>query len=190
MQILFGQFKGRRLLTPRGQAIRPTTGRMRDWLANVLRERFEGARVLDLFAGSGALGLEALSLGAAETVFVDRSPQALTLIRANLERLGLQPRARVLREEALRFLRPGRSYGRYGLVFVDPPYESTDFPQLMKALAAADILETDGIVAVEHPGGLRDPRGPEPPDEALRLVRQKAFGRSTISLFGHEQLDH
>lgn len=198
MQVLFGQFKGRRLLMPKDQSIRPTTGRMRDWLANVLRDRFEDARVLDLFAGSGALGIEALSLGAREATFVDRGPQSLSLIRANLERLGIEERARVVREDALRFLRPERRQGPYDLVFVDPPYEETDFPRLMTALAKADILHRQGCLAIEHPGSLKDPRvdprageargrkgadGDAPP--TLDLARQKVFGRSTISLFAH-----
>jgi len=210
MQVLFGEFKGRRLLAPKDGRIRPTTGRMRDWLANVLRDRFEGARVLDLYAGSGALGIEALSLGAREATFVDRAPQALRLIRTNLERLGAADRATVLRDDALRFLRAGRAGGGpWNLVFVDPPYDETDFGELMAALENADILERDGRLAIEHPGGLADPRLGRPAPggapaaapgrqagggrsagrPALALVRQKAFGRSTISLFAHDADD-
>lgn len=203
MQILFGQFKGRRLQAPKDRTIRPTTSRMRDWLVNVLRDRYEDARVLDLFAGSGSLGLEALSLGAREATFVDRGQQAMTLLRANLRNLGVQDRAQVLKDDVLRFLRPGRAPGPYDLVFVDPPYEEFDFPLLMTALARADILHEGGCLSIEHPSSIKDPRvgrGGRAPEAnsggkgeegvALRFVRQKVFGRSTISLFANDEQDH
>ena len=121
MRIVAGSFKGRRLVAPPGTATRPTSDRVREALFSVLGPSVPGARVLDLFAGSGALGLEALSRGAATAVFVDRSQRAIAAIRTNLEALGVD--ADVHRMEAHAALRA--ALGRreaYDLVFLDPPY--------------------------------------------------------------------
>ena len=121
MRIVAGSFKGRRLVAPPGSATRPTSDRVREALFSVLGPWVQGARVLDLFAGSGALGLEALSRGAATAVFVDRSQRAIAAIRTNLEALGVD--ADVHRMEAHAALRA--ALGRreaYDLVFLDPPY--------------------------------------------------------------------
>ena len=103
MRIVAGRWGGRRLTTPRGTAVRPTADRVREALFSILGGAVEGARVLDLFAGSGALGLEALSRGAAEATFVDSSAASVAAVRANLEAVGGE--AEVRRADALRFLR-------------------------------------------------------------------------------------
>ncbi|MDP2360680.1 MAG: 16S rRNA (guanine(966)-N(2))-methyltransferase RsmD [bacterium] len=176
MQILFGQHKGRRLKTPPDERIRPTTGRMRDWLGNVLRDHFPESMVLDLFAGCGGLGLLALSMGARQVTFVDRAPLAVRLIEHNLRHLGEESTGVVLRLEVGSFLRR-RPTQRWDVIFVDPPYDETDYPRLMTALGQADILTNKGLLVVEHPSQLK------PAAEGLILLRAKAFGRSTISLF-------
>jgi 16S rRNA (guanine966-N2)-methyltransferase len=176
MQILFGIHKGRRLKTPPDDRIRPTTGRMRDWLGNVLREHMIEARVLDLYAGSGGLGLLALSMGASHATFVDQAPGALKLVDANLRLLNESQRAAVVKQDVLVFLKR-RQGAAWDLIFVDPPYDTTDYTVLMSALSGADILSRKGILMVEHPSHLK------PGAEGLTLLRNKAFGRSTISLF-------
>jgi 16S rRNA (guanine966-N2)-methyltransferase len=181
MQILFGRHKGKRLKTPPDGRIRPSTGRMRDWLGNVLRDRLPEARVLDLYAGSGGLGLLALSMGASHATFVDKAPGAVRLVETNLRLLGEEGAATALRQDAEAFLK--RQAGRrWDLVFVDPPYDGTDYERLMKALALADILMEDGLLVIEHPSNQH------PAAEGLVLLRNKAFGRSTISLF-HRQAE-
>lgn len=175
MQILFGIHKGRKLKTPPDDRIRPTTGRMRDWLGNVLRDPLVEARVLDLYAGSGGLGLLALSMGASHATFVDQAPGALRLVDANLRLLDETARATVVRQDVLAYLK--RKPGRWDVVFVDPPYDTTDYAILLPALSAADILSRKGILVVEHPSHLK------PAAEGLTLLRNKAFGRSTISLY-------
>lgn len=176
MQILFGRHKGRRLKTPPDARIRPTTGRMRDWLGNILRDRLPGVEVLDLFAGSGGLGLLCLSMGASRVTFVDKSPTAIRLVSENLRLLGEEHAGTPLRQEVETFLK--RTGGRrWPLVFVDPPYDSTDYARLMKALAGADMLTAGGLMVVEHPSHLK------PAADGLSVVRTKAFGRSTISIF-------
>ena len=120
MRVIAGRFGGRRLSAPRGARTRPTADRVREALFSVLGD-LEGARVLDLFAGSGALGIEALSRGAAEATFVDSAPAALRALRENLTALDLE--AEVRRADARGFLRSARKAGReYDLVFLDPPY--------------------------------------------------------------------
>jgi 16S rRNA (guanine966-N2)-methyltransferase len=117
LRIVAGTHGGRRIEAPKGNAVRPTSDRVREALFSILGERVRGARVLDLFAGTGALGLEALSRGAASAVFVD---QDVTAVRANLAALGLT--AEVHRREALAYLQGAR--GPFDLVFLDPPYKS------------------------------------------------------------------
>jgi 16S rRNA (guanine966-N2)-methyltransferase len=124
MRVIAGQWGGRRLQAPTGAATRPTSDRVREALFSILGDRVAGARVLDLFAGSGALGIEALSRGASEATFVDSSPAAVKAVQGNLEALGAE--AEVRRADARVFLRGASGAGRhYDLVFLDPPYRRT-----------------------------------------------------------------
>jgi len=121
VRVVAGRFGGRRLVAPPGDATRPTSDRVRESLFSVLGPSTEGARVLDLYAGTGALGIEALSRGAAAAVFVDRAPAAIKAIRANLEALGIE--ADVRRMQARAALRTAADSGEaYDLIFLDPPY--------------------------------------------------------------------
>lgn len=121
MRVIAGTHGGRRLSAPRGGATRPTSDRVREALFSILAPRLPGARVLDGFAGSGALGIEALSRGAGEVVFVDSAPAAIAVVRANLAALGLS--AEVRRGDAVAHLRSAREAARhYDLALLDPPY--------------------------------------------------------------------
>jgi 16S rRNA (guanine(966)-N(2))-methyltransferase RsmD len=121
MRVVGGTLGGRRLVAPRGRATRPTSDRVREALFSILGESVQGARVLDLFAGSGALGIEALSRGAAEATFVDSAAPAIAALKVNLAALDLD--AEVQRRDALAFLREaGATRRQYDLVFLDPPY--------------------------------------------------------------------
>lgn len=150
MRVIAGRWGGRRLRAPRGAATRPTSDRVREALFSVLGERVTGARVLDLFAGSGALGIEALSRGAAQATFVDSAPAALKALDANLAALGIT--AEVRRQDAVRHLVGASAAARqYDLVFLDPPYRlagrlggelSRTLPAVL-APGAAVIAESD-----------------------------------------------
>lgn len=149
MRIVAGRLGGRRLSAPPGRGTRPTSDRVREALFAML-EPLEGTRVLDLFAGSGALGLEALSRGAAQATFVDSAPASARTIRGNLQALGVQ--AEVLPMSAASFLRRARAEDRqYDLVFLDPPYAlaediSTTLPEALWPVLAADatvVCESD-----------------------------------------------
>ena len=176
MRVIAGRWGGRRLQAPPGDAVRPTSDRVREALFSVLASRVPGARVLDLFAGSGALGIEALSRGAASATFVDSAAPALKALNANLGTLGAE--AEVRRQDALRFLGGASADGReYDLVFLDPPYR----------LAGRLGGELSAILpAVLAPGGLAiaesDRR--EPLDLGLPLLDERRYGDTLIRIHG------
>jgi 16S rRNA (guanine966-N2)-methyltransferase len=171
MRVVAGTYRGRSLRAPRGEQTRPTSDRVREALFSILAS-VEGAEVLDLFAGSGALGIEALSRGAARATFVDSAPAAIAAIRDNLEQLGIE--AEVLRMPALRALSCTPVAERqYDLVFLDPPYRlaSSLAPELSTALPP--ILAPEARVVVES-----DRRAPLMLD--LPLLRERQYGDTLI----------
>jgi 16S rRNA (guanine966-N2)-methyltransferase len=148
VRVIAGRWGGRRLQAPPGRSTRPTSDRVREALFSVLGARVDGARVLDLYAGSGALGLEALSRGARDATFVDSAPAALRAVRANLEALG--GAAEVVRSDARRFLVGASANARqYDLIFLDPPYRLAG--QLGRELSEAlpPVLARDALVISE-----------------------------------------
>jgi 16S rRNA (guanine966-N2)-methyltransferase len=176
MRVIAGNWGGRRLQAPRGDATRPTSDRVREALFSVLGARVEGARVLDLFAGSGALGLEALSRGAAEATFVDSAPAAIRAVRANLEALGGV--AEVRRADARRYLGSASAAARqYDLVFLDPPYRLAGRlgSELTAALPA--VLAPGAAVVAES-----DRRAPL--DLGLPLEDERRYGDTLIRIHG------
>jgi 16S rRNA (guanine966-N2)-methyltransferase len=170
MRIVAGEFKGRRLHAPRGARTRPTADRVREALFSMLVD-VSGARVLDLYAGSGALGIEALSRGAESAVFVERDREALVALRRNLEAVGAD--ARVRRQDVLRFL--ARPEGTFDLVFCDPPYDvaSRVAAPLSEALPA--MLEGDGRIVTES-----DKRNPLL--LPLPLAVERSYGDTRIAI--------
>jgi 16S rRNA (guanine966-N2)-methyltransferase len=176
MRVIAGRWGGRRLQAPPGDATRPTSDRVREALFSVLGDRVDGARVLDLFAGSGALGLEALSRGAAEATFVDSAPAAIRSLKANLTALGAE--AEVRRADARRFLRAASTDGRYyDLVFLDPPYRLAG--RLGSELTAAlePLLAPGAAVVAES-----DRRAPL--DLDLPLIDERRYGDTLIRIHG------
>ena len=155
MRVIGGEFGSRRLAAPRGDATRPTSDRLRETLFNVLGPRLTGARFADLYAGSGAVGIEALSRGAAFCCFVERAPAAIAAIRANLDSLKLEPRRLLVESRSVaRVLQnPLPSAQPFDLVFLDPPYEAAaDYTATLQALAehAGHLLAPDALVIAEH----------------------------------------
>jgi 16S rRNA (guanine966-N2)-methyltransferase len=169
VRVVAGSARGRRLTVPPGTATRPTADRVREATFNALGSLgvVEGAAVLDLFAGSGAMGIEALSRGAASATFVDRDPRAVTAVRANLDATGLADRATVVRAQAGRWL-PGA--GRFDLAVLDPPYATDDatWAELLGGLdAEVAVLESDREVSVPPPWG---------------ILRSRSYGGSVVLL--------
>ena len=153
MRIVGGRLRGRTLAAPRSQAIRPTADRLREALFNILTHAYgdpvSGARVLDLFAGTGALGLEALSRGAAFALFVDDGAPARALIRANVEALGLGGATRIFRRDATR-LGIAHPVEPFSLVFLDPPYGQGLAEQALVSARAGGWLLPDALLVVEE----------------------------------------
>ena len=157
MRIIAGSLRSRSLVAPPGLATRPTSDRLRETLFNVLTPRIEGAAFLDLYAGSGAVGMEALSRGAASVDFVEKAPAALKVLRGNLERLGLTVGFRVHAAAVAAFLRRVASSapkpGRYEVVFLDPPWDAaSEYAATLRLLgSSAAVLLADGaLVIAEH----------------------------------------
>jgi 16S rRNA (guanine966-N2)-methyltransferase len=174
VRVIAGQYRGRALVAPRGQATRPTSDRVREALFGILGD-LEGARVLDVFAGSGALAIEALSRGAATATLVDSAGPAIDAIRRNLQALGID--AEVIRRPALRWLQDARRDARqYDLVFVDPPYRQASTLGRELTTALRPILAADARVVAES-----DRRSPlelelEPRDE-------RRYGDTLIAIY-------
>ena len=144
MRVITGKARGRKLRQPENMDIRPTTDVVKEALFNIIQFDIEGRRVLDLFAGTGQLGIEALSRGAASAVFVDESNAAGKIIRENLEHCGLE--GQVVRSDALSFLERG---GRFDLIFIDPPYDTELLGKALEKIIKFDILSYGGIIICE-----------------------------------------
>ena len=175
MRIIAGRFRGRPLLAPAGQATRPTADRVREALFSMLASRlgaFEGLRVADLYAGSGALGLEAISRGAAHATFVENDPKAQTAIKANAAKLGIAEQSRVVGGSALAL---PRSDG-FDLIFADPPYAPGSGSAVVKSVSDADWLAPGGWMAVET-----DRREPVDPG-SFQIELEREIGRARVTL--------
>ena len=180
MRVIAGEARGLVLKPPPGST-RPTMDRVRGAIFSSLGDQVPGARTLDLFAGSGAMGIEALSRGAASAVFVDADPHCAACIRDNLRRAHLAGEVRTL--DVFRFLdlRPGE----FDLIFVDPPYDRQkklrDFgSELLQSAALAAALAPQGILVFERAAGFRDLAG-----AALSLIRSRRYGETEISFYCH-----
>jgi 16S rRNA (guanine(966)-N(2))-methyltransferase RsmD len=151
MRITGGSLRGRLLRAPIGKATRPTSSKVREAVFNIVGDRIADARVLDLFAGSGALGIEALSRGALFAAFVESSPAAEKAILENLEELELDDRAQVMRGSVTNALERLSGAGeKFRIVFADPPYAGRVAEETLSAVAASGVLAPDSIVIVEH----------------------------------------
>jgi len=182
VRITGGQMKGRRLKPPKGMHIRPTSDRVREAVFDILRQEFQGGRALDLFAGTGAMGLEALSRGVEKAVFVDKSDEALRLIRKNLEICGLTQSAAVLRYDLSRGVprHPLLTPGGISLVFLDPPYGKGLLRGVLDGLARTRILAPDCTVVVETSAD------EEPPleDGRFSVIKRRRYGGTIIHILG------
>jgi len=146
MRVVSGIAGGRKLKEPEGDMIRPTTDQVKESIFNIIQFDIEGRRVLDLFAGTGQLGIEALSRGAKSAVFVDENKTAIALVRENLKRTGLEERASVVQAESINFL---RRCGKFDLILLDPPYDTFLLEKALEMIEQFDILTEGGIIISE-----------------------------------------
>jgi 16S rRNA (guanine966-N2)-methyltransferase len=175
-RVISGIFRGRRLESPDWPGLRPTSDKLRETLFNVLMPRIKGARVLDGYAGTGAIGIEALSRGAAHVTFVESDPRAVQLVQRNLARCGVTDRYAIIRA---RFADAAARHAprTFDLVLLDPPYGPDDLRAALEA--AAPLVAGDGLLVIEHAR-----RDDAPADEAsITKVREIVSGDSTLSLY-------
>jgi 16S rRNA (guanine966-N2)-methyltransferase len=180
MRVIAGQYGGRRLQAPPGAATRPTADRVREALFSILGARVTEARVLDLFAGAGGVGLEALSRGAGHATRVERDARALAALRANVEVLGLGALARVRRGDVLRELLALYEAGeRFDVVFLDPPYEAGLVAATLQALGGGGLLMNEAVVVAQH----FTKQAPAATVGALATFRARRFGETTLTFY-------
>ena len=151
MRVITGKARGIQLKTPDGMQTRPTADRVKEALFSIINFDIPGAQVLDLFGGTGQLGIEALSRGAKSAVFVDQSEQACRLIRENLKRTRLEQDAKVVRSDYMDYL--SRCRESYDIIFLDPPYAEVFLENALKRITEIDILRSGGIMVAERPLG-------------------------------------
>ncbi|HEY8177597.1 MAG TPA: 16S rRNA (guanine(966)-N(2))-methyltransferase RsmD [Candidatus Limnocylindria bacterium] len=175
MRVIAGSARGIKLSAPRDRGIRPITDRVKETLFGILGERVIDARVLDLYAGSGAVGIEALSRGAAQATFVDKARAALTTITENLRRSGLAETAEVRGEDVSRYLASAAARDeRFDLVVLDPPYEARAILPPLEGVVA--LLAPSAMVVVKHFW-----RTSVPVPDGLRMWRDRRFGETTLT---------
>ena len=151
MRVITGKARGIQLKTPEGMQTRPTADRVKEALFSIINFDIPGAKVLDLFGGTGQLGIEALSRGAESAVFVDSREESCKLIRENLRRTKLEQNAKVIRSDYLDYL--NRCRESYNIIILDPPYAEVYLENALKRITEIDILQSDGIIITERPLG-------------------------------------
>lgn len=175
MRVITGSARGRKLLTLEGVDVRPTTDRTKEAMFSSIQFDIEGAKVLDLFAGSGQLGIEALSRGAASAVFIDKNRQAIEIVKKNLQSTSLAKQAVVLNTDADTYVTTTKE--KFSFVFMDPPY-AKGFLQKMLPLAEGVVTE-GGAIICEHP------YGEELPEElsSMKIYRSYRYGKTAVTVY-------
>ena len=176
MRVITGSARGRRLKEIQGLETRPTTDRVKEALFSVIQFDIEGRRVLDLFAGTGQLGIEALSRGADSAVFVEQRKDALQAVRENLETCGLSDRARVVSGDAMSYLKSGE---KFDLIFLDPPYASGLLEQALEDIARFDICRRHGISVAESAADKTLP----PLGGPYSIYREYRYGKIKLTVY-------
>ena len=177
MRVITGKARGVQLKTPDGMQTRPTTDRVKEALFSIINFEIPGAKVLDLFGGTGQLGIEALSRGAKSAVFVDARDDACKLIKENLRRTKLEQDGSVVRSDYLDYLKRCRE--QYSIIFLDPPYAEVFLENALKQITEIDILQSDGIIVTERP------LGKELPWEFEGFTRSKdyKYGKTLLTIY-------
>lgn len=177
MRVIAGKAKGIQLNTPEGMLTRPTTDRVKEALFSIIQFDLPGARVLDLFGGTGQLGIEALSRGASNAVFVDSRREACQLIRSNLKKTHLEDQATVVQSDYMEYL--NRCTGFFQIVLLDPPYAEVFLENAIKKITEIDILQSGGIIVAERPLGKELPWE----FEGFTRSRDYKYGKIILTLY-------
>lgn len=178
MRVITGTARGRRLQTLEGEDVRPTTNRVKEAIFSIIQFEVEGRRFLDLFAGSGQMGIEALSRGAASAVFVDVSRQAIDVVARNLKETGFADRARVVRGEYTAFLM--QTGERFDIAFLDPPYKAGLLPEALRQ--TEKVMQEHGVILCEHPEEVELPATVG----RFSAVRRYRYGKIFVTMYRKE----
>ena len=192
MRIVAGKFKGRRLKTHKGSTVRPTADRVKESLFRIFGEQVVDADFLDLCAGTGSIGLEALSQGARSATFVDSNYRAVRIIESNLEMCGFDrkcPHVKLIHLDARKALaRFGRRKAKFDLIYFDPPYASKIYESCVKQIAEADILSPTGVLVIEHRTVRKIDWTESLILDELVLSRQERYGDTMLSFYRSHRL--
>ncbi|MGI6578430.1 MAG: 16S rRNA (guanine(966)-N(2))-methyltransferase RsmD [Eubacteriales bacterium] len=183
MRIISGSQRGRKLLSLEGQHTRPTSEKVKEALFSIIQFEIEGRRVLDLFAGSGQLGLEALSRGARECVFVDNDRNAMQIIRQNAEKCGFTSMSRFLQNDYSTVLK--RTGEKFDIILIDPPYASSYYHNSLKLLSTFDILAQNGIIIFESESDMELPESVG----TIQRVKEYKYGRTKLTVYRNKTAD-
>ena len=182
IRIIAGDAKGRKLYGPRGQAFRPTTGRVKEFLFSYLGDSIYEGWLLDLFSGSGAVGLEALSRGTPGVVFVEQSSPNLSILRRNVELCGFSDRVRIVRGDVFSVLRKHTfTSGEFGTIIADPPFKMNFRERIVAGVEKSRALGRNGVLIIEH-----EMKDEDSGNHGMRLVKQRRFGHCVVSVYQGE----
>jgi 16S rRNA (guanine966-N2)-methyltransferase len=180
MRVVSGACKGRQLQAVPGMTTRPTTDKVKEAIFNMVGPYFDGGIGLDLFAGTGGLGIEALSRGLDLVIFVDRDPKAVQTIRKNIEICGLKDKAEVYRNVADRALKAVQKRGlQFDLIFLDPPYKMQQLKTLIEKIDQENLLTSNGWIIAEHSNEISLPES----IGSLQMIKHETYGITAVSLF-------
>ncbi len=186
MRVIAGKYKGRKLNTLKNLKVRPTSDRVKESVFSIIRKKVTEANFLDLCAGSGNIGIEALSQGAKQATFLDEDPQSIRLIEQNLERCGLNrqnPQIQIMRSDASKGISIlSKHRMTYELIYFDPPYNSRIYKRCITQISDKRILETKGLLLIEHHHNTQLPLD----TGTLRCDRQNRYGEKRISFYRHK----
>ena len=179
VRILGGESRGRKLLGPKGLRFRPTTGRVKESIFSYLIHEVEGSRFLDLFSGTGSLGLEALSRGAKEIYFIEKSRYSLDLLSRNIELCGYSQKARVFKGDVFGVVQKlGRMEEKFEIILADPPFKQNFRSNILSVISQSGVLTVEGLLVIEHEAHDED-NG----QHDLIQIKQKKFGASVVSIY-------
>lgn len=185
VRVISGSARGLKLNTPGDDRVRPTTDRVKESMFNIVQDWVYDSQVLDLFAGSGALGIEALSRGASQAVFCDNSLDSIKIIKSNIEKARVVDRSQIVSGDFKRCLRDMEAKNQsFDMIFVDPPYYEGLFEEVLDTIRSYKILKKDGIVIVEH-----DAKRPIGQVEGLEVYKEKKYGITMLTFYCLEDDD-
>lgn len=185
VRVISGSARGLKLNTPGDDRVRPTTDRVKESMFNIVQDWVYDSQVLDLFAGSGALGIEALSRGASQAVFCDNSLDSIKIIKSNIEKARVVDRSQIVSGDFKRCLRDMEAKNQsFDMIFVDPPYYEGLFEEVLDTIRSCKILKKDGIVIVEH-----DAKRPIGQVEGLEAYKEKKYGITMLTFYCLEDDD-